>query len=403
MHGSLKDTSINTRHGSPGRVKRLLSIGHSYVLGVNRRLTHELQRQSGGKWEVSVVAPEYFCGKDDIRANKFAMEPDEPVPVFPIKAHYTRNIHLFYYERKLSKILGQEFDLIHAWEEPYILAGFQIARSVPKNVPLVFRSAQSLPKRYPPPFSWMESYCTKRMSGWIFSGSLVEQNLLQRPGYSDKPRCQAPLGIDPDKMFVNRLAGDSVKRSLGWDDSIPVVGYIGRFVEAKGLHVIMRAFDEIKTPCRLLLVGNGPMLGEIERWSKKHSNAVQICTEVLHSDVAGYVNAMQTLLVPSLTTANWKEQFGRAIVEAFACGVPVIGSDSGEIPYVIADAGIVVPENQPVLLANAIEQLLESPKQRQEFIARGLQLVREKYTWGCIARQMLRFFDEVVERGVGGR
>jgi len=111
---------------------------------------------------------------------------------------------------------------------------------------------------------------------------------------------------------------------------------------------------------------------------------------------------MQVLLVPSLTTSSWKEQFGRAIVEAFACGVPVIGSDSGEIPFVIADAGIVVPENQPLLLANAIGNLLDSPKEIDDLVARGLQVVREKYTWDCIARKTLQFFDEVVVRGVNG-
>ena len=63
------------------------------------------------------------------------------------------------------------------------------------------------------------------------------------------------------------------------------------------------------------------------------------------------------LVGPSLTTPRWKEQFGRMLVEAMACGVPVIGSDSGEIPHVIGDAGIVVPEGDRVALCAAIARL----------------------------------------------
>ena len=216
------------RHASPNPTRKLVSIGHFYVLGVNRRLTHELQRQSNGKWEVSVVAPDYFLGKNVIRENRYAPEPDESVHAYPIKAHYSSNIHLFYYERQLIKILGQGFDLVHAWEEPYIAAGFQIARSVTKDVPFVYRSAQSLPKRYPAPFNWMESFCTRRMNGWMFSGSF------------------------------------------------PVIGYIGWFVHAKGLNVIIRAFGAARIPDRLLLVSNGPMLSEIQSWAKKRSDSVRI-------------------------------------------------------------------------------------------------------------------------------
>ena len=62
-------------------------------------------------------------------------------------------------------------------------------------------------------------------------------------------------------------------------------------------------------------------------------------TGVAHDDVPEYLNAMDLLCAPSQTTARWREQFGRMLIEAMACGVPVVASRSGEIPYVVGDAG----------------------------------------------------------------
>ena len=61
-------------------------------------------------------------------------------------------------------------------------------------------------------------------------------------------------------------------------------------------------------------------------------------------------------MLPSLTRPNWKEQFGRVLVEAMACGVPVVGSDSGEIPRVIGEAGLVVITNKQVPEGEKLEQ-----------------------------------------------
>ena len=91
---------------------------------------------------------------------------------------------------------------------------------------------------------------------------------------------------------------------------------------------------------------------------------MRIVTGVPHDKVPEYLNAMDLLVAPSQTTPWWKEQFGRMLIEAMACGVPVIGSDSGEIPYVIGDAGMVVSDVDVAGWARAIATLVESPDRR---------------------------------------
>jgi quercetin dioxygenase-like cupin family protein len=80
---------------------------------------------------------------------------------------------------------------------------------------------------------------------------------------------------------------------------------------------------------------------------------------------------LDALVLPSLTRPNWKEQFGRVLVEAMACGVPVVGSDSGEIPRVIGQAGLSFPEGDAGALRASLAELMGSERRRAELGARG--------------------------------
>lgn len=97
------------------------------------------------------------------------------------------------YGWQLKQILQQRWDLIHCWEEPYILAGGQISWWTPSKTPLVYFSFQSHSKLYPPPFNWIEQYAMRRASGWICSGQTVADTLKTRQGYS-LPMRLIPLG-----------------------------------------------------------------------------------------------------------------------------------------------------------------------------------------------------------------
>ncbi len=380
--------------------RRLLSVGHSYVIGANRALAHAMQRVGGGRWEVHVVAPSNFHGKEDLRPAVFAPQPDEPCPVVPVPAYLTRLVHLFLYGwPQLRHALRGPWDIIHAWEEPYILAGAELAACTPRTARYVFRTAQSLNKWYPPPFNLFERYTLNRAAGWICSGQLVAENLGKRSRYADRPMARIPLGVETTVFRPDAAAGESVRGSLGWSEpGPPVIGYLGRFVPEKGLKVLTTALDATKTPWRALFVGGGKLERELRTWAKKYpDDRVRVCTDVTHERVAPYVNAMDILVAPSQTTPRWKEQFGRMLIEGMACGVPVVGSDSGEIPFVIGDDGVVLPEADPAAWAKGLAELLESPARRAELGARGRARAEAAYAWPVVARQHLDFFDRLLD------
>jgi glycosyltransferase involved in cell wall biosynthesis len=116
----------------------------------------------------------------------------------------------------------------------------------------------------------------------------------------------------------------------------------------------------LKIDCILLLVGNGPLRQEILRNGRRFGieDRIKIIDHVPSLEVQNYLNCFDCLVLPSLTRPNWKEQFGRVLPEAMACEVPVIGSDSGEIPSVIGDAGLVFHEGDTADLAKKLEVVL---------------------------------------------
>src|SRR5262245_29221178 len=129
--------------------RKLISIAHSYCVALNRRLAHEIAKAGAGHWEVKAIAPAFFYG--DLRPIRFESHPYEVCDSETLSVRFSRYIHFMHYHRRLRAILRQGWDIVHCWEEPYILAGGQIAWYTPKQTPLVFATFQNHTKNYPIP------------------------------------------------------------------------------------------------------------------------------------------------------------------------------------------------------------------------------------------------------------
>jgi glycosyltransferase involved in cell wall biosynthesis len=378
--------------------RKLLSIGHSYVINLNRRLIEEIARLGEHEWEIAAVAPHFMRG--DLRSVAFESSPElfsnyhlEAVPTY-----LSQYIHVMTYSWQLREILQRDWHVVHCWEEPYILAGAQVAWWTPPQAALFYYTFQNSNKHYPPPFSALEQFAIARASGWICSGQTILDALSDRPGYNIAKRL-IPLGVDTSYFYPNPFSRQQIHSQLDWpEQNPPVIGFLGRFVPEKGIELLMRVIDRLPMPWRALFIGSGPLESALQAWAQKHPGQVRICTDVKHDQVPQYLNGMDVLCAPSQTAPNWREQFGRMMIEAFACGVPVIGSDSGEIPYVLAGAGLVVGEKDEDGWVQALSNLLQNPAQRQEMAERGLDKAHTVYAWPAIARQHLEFFEQTASK-----
>jgi len=377
------------------RPRRLVSVSHSYVVTLNRRLANEMARVGAGQWEVTAVAPRFFHG--DLSPIKLQREPSEASQVEAVRALFSRSAHVFVYGPELREKLARGVDLVHSWEEPYVFAGAEVALLTPRRVPLVFSTAQNLFKHYPPPFAQLERWVVRRSAGWIAFGETVKQNLLTRPGYAERPARYIPMGVDVELFQPDRAAGADFLRELGWEEpGPPVVGYLGRFVPEKGVELLRNVLERLTTPWRALFVGGGRLEPSLREWGRRHGDRVRIVTGVPHAQVPKALNAMDVLCAPSQTMPRWKEQFGRMLAEGFACGVPVLTSDSGEIPHTAGDAGRVLPEADVAAWTAALAELLESPERRRELSARGRERAVTRFAWPVVAREHLAFFESVL-------
>jgi glycosyltransferase involved in cell wall biosynthesis len=374
-------------------VKRLLTIGHSYVVGVNRRLADEMARQGGDRWSVTAGAPASYAG--DLR--RITLEPieGEACRLAPLRTYLDRFPHLMFYGG-LRRLMAEPWDVVHCWEEPYVTAAAQIAALAPGNASLVFATFQNLSKEYPPPFSWFEKRVLGRANGWIAFGRTVHEAQIRRRGYGDVPSRTIPPGVDTQLFAPDAAARARIRAARGWDERIPVVGFAGRFVPEKGLGVLTSALAQTTTPWRALLVGGGPDVASLRAFSATYPGRVSIATGVTHSEMPEYLNAMDVLCAPSQTTVRWREQFGRMLIEAMACGVPVLASRSGEIPHVVADAGILLPEAETACWTATLTRVLAAPAERRDLADRGLRRARTEFSWRAVARRHLDFFDELV-------
>jgi phosphatidyl-myo-inositol dimannoside synthase len=387
------------------RPLRILTIGHSYVVALNRALIREVA--SDPSFDITVAAPNLY--RSHLGPIQLQPEPPgSPLKLTGLDTKWSCSVYAFFYDRtQLGRLLQQgNFDVVHAWEEPYIYAGYQIARAVGSgrlSPAYCFRTAQSLVKRYPPPFSYFERYSVERADGWVAGGHLVLEAALNR-GYPASRGHILTLAVDTCSF---RPLGETASRSVRQELQLqpPVLGFVGRLTATKGLDVIMSAMELLNParPWSLLILGSGPYEATLTQWAKKHhwSDRVRVKL-VAHSDVPKYLGAMDLLLAPSRTTHTWKEQFGRMVIEAFASGVPVLASDSGEIPYVVADAGWIVPEANVTAWASAIEELLDTPALRTDMARRGLGRA-SIYSTFVVAKQYRDYYRWLYERHQGVR
>jgi glycosyltransferase involved in cell wall biosynthesis len=104
---------------------------------------------------------------------------------------------------------------------------------------------------------------------------------------------------------------------------------------------------------------------------------------------------MDLLVLPSETQPNWEEQFGRVIPEALACGAAVVGSDSGEIPFLVrqSEGGLVFSQRKPARLAEALRKLITDEPLRRKLAAQGRRWVEREIALPAVARRMIGAFE----------
>ncbi len=284
-------------------------------------------------------------------------------------------------------------DLVHIDEEPYNLATWHALRAAHQaGARGVFFTWQNLEGTLPLPFRLLQAEVLHHVDGGI-AGNQDAATIMRRAGFT-RPLAVIPqFGFDP-ALFIPRPAHCPHPRR---HDRPFVIGCVSRLEEFKGLLVLVRAVAELarRPPDRAPACGTGSLRGALEALAAELGigEKVIIRGQVPSTQMPALYHDFDALALPSLTLPRWKEQFGRVLVEAMLCEVPVVASDSGELPNVVGDAGMVVPEGDVAALTMALQRLIEDRDLRQHIGVAGRRRALEHYTMAAVARDTWTFIS----------
>jgi glycosyltransferase involved in cell wall biosynthesis len=300
------------------------------------------------------------------------------------------HFHLHFYPTLGRLLRDLRPEVCHIDEEPYNLATYLALRQArAAGARTLFFTWQNLNRRYPPPFRQLEGHVLRR-ADYALAGNLEAEQVLRWKGYRGPVALIPQFGVDP-----------AIYRPLR-EEELPaapfVVGYAGRLVAGKGLPVLLEALAGLQGEWRLRLAGSGDQREALvaQAHALGIAQRVSFKAHIPSLEMPRFYNQLHAYVLPSLTMGNWKEQFGRVLIEAMACGVPVVGSSSGEIPNVIGEAGLVTPEGDAGALREALQRLHDAPALRAELAQKGRQRVERHYTQARIAAATVEVYRELL-------
>lgn len=372
-----------------GNPYKILMISKALVIGAYHKKLEEMARLG---IELHVIVPTHYGNQrpEILQGNGYA--------IHQLRIALSGKNHFHFYPQLRKYIAEIHPDILHIDEESYSFVTYHAMQcAVQYNIPALFFNWQNIYKRYPWPFSGFERYVFSHAAAGIAGSEEVKNVLL-------KKKCsRIPLQVIPqfgvDTGMYKPYPEPELRRSCA-PGSARIIGFAGRFVEEKGILGLLQAAVLLPADHHLMLLGSGPQQPGLEKRIRSLGlqNRVHILGSIKSMEMPRYLNVMDCLVLPSLTRPNWKEQFGRILIEAMACAVPVIGSDSGEIPHVIGDAGFIFPEGNSVKLAECICTMLSDEFRRKQRGEAGRVRVETYFTQEKIARETLALYRMILDR-----
>lgn len=386
----IQSLPLSVAKGPKSKIVRVLWIWHAAVVAEYQKPLDLLGRSDD--LEMALLVPHRWPERSGQMVHAEGPVSDS-YRFIKARTLFTGLYYIYIFPSLLYQFLRYKPDIIYCYEEAHTLmaACTLLLRRIflPRSKVLLY-AAQNIKKRYPIPFRLFERYAFRRGDAILTCGTRVAETLRSK-GYRGDLRV-VPLPTDARTFAPDPKARNEMRRTLGLPQSAILVGYVGKLVEEKGLLTLWRAFAEVARDCpdiRLVMAGGGPMKQVLER--EAHSSGLH---ERLHfagvihnAALPAFMNALDVFVLPSETRPNWREQFGRVLVEAMACGVATVGSDSGEIPTVLGEAGLVFPEGDAKALAAHIRTLITEPSTRADFSLKGRERVLKLFTTERVAEQ----------------
>lgn len=377
---------------------RVLIVSHACATAANQRLFHLASARRG--WEVTLLLPSTWKSEYGRTLSPSLLE-GFTAGMQTAKVLMSGSVPLHVYACRMGKLFRSvDPDVIYVHNEPYALSTIQcvLANRSTLGRPICFYSAQNISKRYPVGFRHAEQFVYRHCQTAMPITRDVE-SVLRSKGYTGSTPI---VSVGFDGVAYRSEPEAARQRQLDRARQTLFIGYIGRFVEEKGLATLFDAVALMQCNAKLRMIGGGPMEAQLREKAKSLGikDRIEWKGFVTQDQMPQAYRSLDLLVLPSETRPNWKEQFGRVLVESMASGTPVVGSDSGEIPSVIAECGggVVFREGDATSLARVLDDLCEQHEVRAALAEKGAQGARI-HSWDRVADRFGDAIEFAANRG----
>lgn len=284
--------------------------------------------------------------------------------------------------------LAKGYDVIHAHSHLYFSTNVAAVISRLRSTPLVITNHGLLSQSAPIPVQ--KAYVpvarlTFDAANRVLCYTETDQARLRDIGVS------APISVIHNGIDCDTFNPEACDR-----ERLQVL-FVGRLKRTKGVHKLLEAFNAIANDIpdlTLKIVGDGPLRLELESRVLDLDLTDRVTfTGRLPNDELPQVYAESAVFALPSTV----EGFPRTILEALACGTPVVTSDLPQLETVVETVGKTVPPDNTEALADALNRMLTEDERRQELGTRGRELVREQFSWADTVAQTTQVYYELLE------
>jgi glycosyltransferase involved in cell wall biosynthesis len=377
----------------PSSSLKVLFVSHAYVVGVNQGKLAAIAET--GEVEVGLLAPSNWQAPEWNRLMPVE-RPFSNIKIYEAPVLFSgRGGAHFYAPWQVWQILNDfKPDIVQVEAEVFSLCAFELAIWARlKDKPLVVFGWENMERQLPLPRQKICQFVLNTASA-IIPGNEDGAKVMRLWGYSGLLEVMPQMGVDTH-LFAPTLVNRTTDEFN--------IGFLGRLVPSKGIDILFAAVRQLRDKgikCFVTICGSGQSESDLRQ--EAENLGIQDCVvwrgAVRHEQAPQEISQMDVLVLPSRTTATWKEQFGHVLIEAMAMGVPVVGSSSGEIPHVIGRSDLVFQEDDGSGLAAILERLEREPTWRREVSQYGIIRVQQMYSHQKIAERLVNLWQTVLKQ-----